>query len=442
MLDKNYDNVHLGLNYISLILGIIEQENGRKNLIISNKHFSKTSNWLTNLGELDVKVLNGIGKKFGIYPLENIFEYIQESNTILYLNERCVELSHSPYLNIKELMRKFPKNFLDVFTDFFDKHNEAEFNEEFDQFLIKVSDTNSKSFISETLKESEFPKIVALIKLYESYLSFDDEFIKQFNHVLQVMFQAKFTPNISEENSIYLFLALISKRYRVDIDKFREELLFHYKKLGGDIKDTQINDWGIDKNQLKYLTLDSIDGAIELQNAYFYGMVTDIFPFDAKVEGDQYLSINFECYIDNNFTEFYQDKRLVFSTDSRIGSDFPYWELSFKENKVYGSYAYIEKQGSKPSFYFHQTVEDIYQSLKTLLPGLLKADWVTRVKLEQGEDVWFETPKGLDTKVYSDKVKLYDRQSGHHIKGISHLGAKSSGSMGLYSYLLDCYQIS
>ena len=57
MLNKSYENVLLGMNYTSLIYGILNLQKQKSNLIINNKDVSLTSNWLLNIGELDKKVL-------------------------------------------------------------------------------------------------------------------------------------------------------------------------------------------------------------------------------------------------------------------------------------------------------------------------------------------------------------------------------------------------
>ena len=50
-----------------------------------------------------------------IEDLINLDNYLVEQNTIFYINDKMIELCHSPYSNIKELARKFPASFSDVY---------------------------------------------------------------------------------------------------------------------------------------------------------------------------------------------------------------------------------------------------------------------------------------------------------------------------------------
>lgn len=437
MLKKNYDNVYLGLNYISLIMGIIKQEQGNSGLIIDHPQYSQTSNWLLNIGLVDKYILEGHGKNNGIYPLENLDQYLRKVNGLIYFNDKCVELSSSPYLNLKELTRKFPSEFLELFYPFIEKYNETEFNAQFSDFFKQLVYKNQFKEIEDVLKEENLPIIRDFLNTYKKFLSTDIEFIKQLNHIIQMMYQVKFSANINRNDSLFLFLLLISPRFLIKRDEFTQELTFHFKKLGGDLKNTSISALGEDENYLRYMTLNSLDGAIELKEAFFFGTVDDQFFLEPRFKGSKYKSIHFECPIDNDYAAFYQDKRIVFSENNRIGSDFPYWELRFEEKSIKGAYAYNEKQGSKASFYYPQLIEDVYQSLRKLLPGLIKADWVARVRLTQGEDVWFEGPKVLDKHDSKEKKKLYKKSNGAYLAGINHFGPICSGPRGLYSYLFD-----
>ena len=371
MLNKDYHQLILGKNYISLIFGILEQNQNKQSLIVNNEQVSQTSIWQVNIGELERKLLVHIGQENRIDGLINLDNYIERTNNLIYLNDTCIELSGSPYLNLKEMMRKFPVSFLNIFKEFFENVSETDFNTEFSEFEDYLMTLSGRPRFDKIIKSKTYSIISDCLKNYLSFLVAEEGYSKQLNHILQIIFQVRFSSHLSQDDCLYLFLSLLSPRYVINEKKLSSELLFQFRKLGGDIKNTNIKNWGINNSSLKHVLLNSIDGVIGLESAKIFSSPHESLPFLSNQNGNKYLSIHFSCPVNNDFLEFYAGKRIVISQNERVGGDFPYWEYRINNaGEVEGVYAYIESQGSKASFFYHQVVEDVYLSLQNLLPGL------------------------------------------------------------------------
>lgn len=447
MLNKSYSLGIVGQNYLSLIQGIIALKSGKSAVIIDDSNLSFANKWYLNIGLVEKEILGRIGHKYNIPALKEIESFLRSKPTILYLNEKVIELGNSPYYNIKEIARKLPDCLGSLFTESIENLSAEEFDESFKAFINTMVnkstniDLNTKT-IYEIFDQNENLELTEVIKQFLSYLEKDTLGNKQLHYILQVMFQAVVSPKTEILESKYLLTSLISERFEVKFRELNIELMEQFKELGGDIKKSAVKDWGIGINSLDYLLLESIDGIVKVNETKFYGQVRDSLPFHNKPRGTRFLSINLISQIDHKLVPFFENKRIVFSQDKRMGSDFPYWEVSIDSLGVLsGIYAFADYQGSKASFYFHQALEDMFQTLEQMLPGLDKADWLASTKLSQGSDVWFEVPSERKEEIFpfypDQQANFYVPRSLKPLKGIELCGPNCTKSLGLSSYLLE-----
>jgi hypothetical protein len=186
---------------------------------------------------------------------------------------------------------------------------------------------------------------------------------------------------------------------------------------------------------------------VNLKSICLFDHLKAIYPFVSAKTGAEYHSIQLHASINHEFASAYTNKRIVFSKHNRIGSDFPFWEIEIGHNgKLTGIYAFADGSGSKANFYYPYAIEDIYESLVEILPGLSRSEWVANVRLEQGSDYWFkytqQEKKGLRTLDGKDLSIIYDKTSGQRLENMQYYGPKSSKSLGLFSYLLDIFPAS
>lgn len=446
MLKEKYSKGIIGSNYISLIYALISLKKRKSSLIINQKDIHFANLWHKNIGQIEVNLLKFFAREFEISSLGNIEKYITVQNTILHLDERTLELSDSALINIKEIARKFPDSLSKVYLDKLADIDEAEFNKDIESILSKLGREATDSYKRKKVDELfKFSKDSILGEVFDSFLrylkteSFDS---KQFHFVLQILFQTSFSSSLDDLETKFLLLSLICPRYRVDIKMLEADLLAEYREFGGETKSTFIKDWGIIDSELHYILLNSIDGIVKIDSLNLFGQISPKIPFQTDLSAKKYLSINLSAKVDHDFIHFLKNKRIIFSQKERMGSDFPIWEVFIDDDGLLKAvYVYAEYLGTKPSFYYHHAIEDLYNSLVTILPGLNRADWVSGVSLSAGQDLWIEyAPKSSKELFQKSKLKqIYSLENKKEIKFFEHCGPSRAKSLGLYSYLLDVF---
>lgn len=447
MLSKKYESAIVGLNYVSLLKGIFELTSHRSVLIIDNEQYQFGNNWYLNLGELEKRIFIELGNHYNLAQMINIDDYLTPTNTILHIDNMFIEFSDSPYSSLKELARKLP----DSFSTFFQNEMLQIKAESFDQSVMKLIDLlaeNSFYSLDENKALNLFlgtdPLLEKMFNRFADYMNEDKALVKELHYALQVMFRTNFSNITNKLESMYLLLSLIAPRYSVNEKKLTNDLLFTFRKLGGDLKASWIEDWGIQQLDLKFILLHSVDGLVGVEKCYYFAQLGKQKFFKHKADKRLFLSISLECIIDHDFVDLFAGKRIVFLIKNRMGGDFPFWEVSIDESGLLtGVYAYANNLGTKPSFYFHHALDDIYQSLLKILPGLTRSDWVARTKLKKGRDLWVEDDARVKSDFEADYKSgasdLYQIDSKLRVEGLEYCGPDRTKSLGFYGYLLDVF---
>jgi hypothetical protein len=448
VLQKSYNKAIIGFNYLSLAFSIISLKRDESVLLIDEPDIVFANKWFLNLGLLEVNLIKSIGETYEIAPLSNLDKYLTTKNTIINFDDTMIELSDSPYANVREFARKLPMTFNDVYQDFLLNIDPESFDKDLFLYLEKIVKGCLENFKNEKLSEAfnvfSGHELEQLVKKFTEYLASDELENKQVHFILQVLNQSIFSSSKSDFESQFLLLSSLSPRYEVNESALMNDLIFEFRKMGGDLKKCQIKDWGIAKNELDYLLLNSLDGVIKVSNTYIFGNFSDQYPFYSDQEKNKYLSIELSGFIDHKFLEQFKSKRIVFSQKERMGGDFPYWEVSINNSgKITGTYCYADYQGSKDTFYYTHCIEDLYNSLAELLPGLKRADFISSVKLTPGRDTWYnvenQKPNNLKPSNLKPLSRLYLNSNKKKIEGIELCSTLRSRSLGLYSYLLDLF---
>ena len=442
MLNKKYDTSIIGFNYISLLKGITALSRGDSVVIINDRGGSFSGRSDLNLGEIDLELLKAAAYSSHISTFEDIESFLTKRNTLIYIDNIFIEFSDSPFTNLKELARNFPSSFARLFHEQFASYSPQEFDHEFAQLSRAVA---KKSFLSNSASDFEssfielFSKLRPLFQTFFDLIQAGDKEAKEIHYVLQVMFQHSFCGKSSILECSYLLISLLSGRYHVNEQVLIEKLLKIFRAGGGEIKETKIDDWGIKEDQLKYILLESVDGLIEVDKSFYFGRLIKQNRLSLGTNEKTFLSIKLTSLIDHDFINFFKGKRIVFLKSEKMGSDFPYWELSL-DDKGYlsASYAYADNLGTKASFYYHHALEDIYQSLLKLFPGLSRAEWGARSKMEEGRDYWVEYV--VKTKKPASRTSaLIDLNSRREVSELYYCGAERVSSLGFFGHLVDLF---
>lgn len=440
MLKAKYNNIIIGKNYLSIIYGMLKlKKNPNSVLIIDDPDTKMGNHWYKNIGEIEKQVLIQIGKKYNIDTLKNINISLKPTNTIIFLNDKMIEFGTSPFANIREIARKLPECFPMSSLQRLNEIGPESFNELCEEFFKNMADNifqtnNELSFLTQNIE---------IEKIFEDFLLFINKsglITEQLHYVLQILFQTFFS-NIKDNNeSKYLLISILSPRYELLENLLADDLVFEFKSNGGELVSAEVNNWEIYQSELKYLLLSSVDGIIGFDEAFLFSRIPKKSPFERKLTDMEFDSICLRCPIDHDIINFYKNKRILFSKFDRIGTDFPHLEVKINEEGIlFGTYSYANYMGTKPSFYFKKVAEDVFNSLKEVLPGLNKDDWSHHIDYLEGGDFWTEN---LSTNLDSKKLKkfgheLYNKESHTLIRNISYFGPNRTKRMGLYSFFRE-----
>jgi hypothetical protein len=440
MLSSNYNDTIVGKNYLSLIYGTLRILKNKNNVLIVDEPDAFMGNhWYQNIGEIEKLVFEKIGKKYNLNSIQKMSNYLKPINTIILLNEKMVELGSSPFANIREMARKLPECFPREILE----HLNSIGPDEFDNICFEFFDNMAENvFINQTDK-SFYSSNINLIRIFDDFLTFINKpgvLTEQLHYVLQVLFQTFFSNGKNDNESRYLLTSILSPRYEVDEQGLLDDLQFEFRNLGGDIITTNISDWEIYDSSLKYIMLDSLDGVIGFDNLFMFCRVPKKVPFTRKDTHMEFNSINLKCPIDHDIINFYKNKRILFSKDDRIGTDFPHFEISIDDDGILnGTYSYANHIGTKSSFYYKKVTEDIFKNLAQILPGLEKDDWAHQITFSDGGDFWTEnlSSKQIITKSTKHNDLLYQLEDNTKISNLYYCGPNRTKIMGLYSYTWD-----
>ncbi|MBC77623.1 MAG: hypothetical protein CME64_16580 [Halobacteriovoraceae bacterium] len=92
-LSNSYNSVIVGKSYVSIAFAILQKTRlGIDNLVLDDETFQLGDKWNTNIGELEKKTLQKLGQIYNIEPLARIDQFIEQNNTLIFLNEKMIEL--------------------------------------------------------------------------------------------------------------------------------------------------------------------------------------------------------------------------------------------------------------------------------------------------------------------------------------------------------------
>jgi hypothetical protein len=449
-LKQNYDIIILGKNYLSLIAGIAHMKSGKSVLIVDDGRLSIGQEWLHEIGLIEKTYLEHLLDASNIYEIKKLDQYLADRETILFLDDNMVQLGASPYTNIRELARKLPQCFGQKFISKLDKINPEEIDKQCADFAQTIAinaflDTDFESFqvgVMESALKGNLKKVYELF--LDSLINSNTSQARQLHFSLQIIFQTMFS-NVKKPLEIYyLFTSMLNPRFQVHKERLEQDLLEIFHNSGGDYKKTNITDWQFHKRRLRGVVLDSFEGYIQADHLDLFSDISWQLPFNSDRQETTYKTMRLSAPLEHDFINFYVGKRIVFTFEKNIGTDYPHVILFIDEKKkITAKFTYPDSEGAKASFHKSAAYERVFECLNRLLPGLDKNNWLATVSAESDVDVWSEFKKMqasspfLSTRPIQNRELVYERESGSAIKGVDYWGPMRVKEMGPFAYLLD-----
>lgn len=460
-MNKSHDNLDFALvghNFFAFLLSIGLLKRGKKILLLDDNRFNYGDFFTNSLTSLDVEFLKSWGLASDLGPLINIEKYLAPSSVYFLVGKKQVVLGDLPHRNFRELCRKFPNLFLaeNVSKDVFIHESEiANFDNVYNDFCQKISAllfNEKRASKLSLLFENSLPEI-----LKSNFSHFFTHFTNkekmnlqdayEFNSLMFMtrgFFQKRLSITGSKSEIMHLFFSLISPYYKLDHEKLVADLLQVHLENGGDFKKLNLSDLKFQKGLVQSFELESYDGIIRPNKMAFVGGFPVGLPAKlGKMNSSSYGCLAVDFVLEGLAPKILIGKKYVFTSQMKTGTDYPFWEVYFNENKATFNVIMAKKEGTKIDFIYDRVKEILCQDLKFLFPEFEFV--VVDCQMKFTLDVFIED-KDFNAHLRSEgglKKRLRDALEDSsplffsRLKNVLYFGPYNEESLGTFSSLVE-----
>lgn len=458
MQNGNLDFALVGHNYYAFLLSIGLLKRGKKVLVLDDDRFNYGDFFTNSLTSLDVEFLKAWGDQSNLEPLINIEKYIVPSSVHFFVGKKQIVLGDKPHRNYRELCRKFPGLFLPESTsksNFTERSEQHNFNTIYIDFCQKISAllfNEKRASKASLLFESTMPDTLkTAFNYFFSNFSIKDKMSEQerydFNALMFMtrgFFQNRLSITGSKSEIMHLFFSLISPYYKLDHERLITDLLAVHQGIGGEFKKLNLSDLKFQKGLVQSFELESFDGIIKPSKMAFIGGYPVGLPIKlGKTNAPSYNCLNVEFTFKNAIPNLLNGKKCVFTSPIKIGTDRPFWEVYFHDNKATFNVIMAKKEGTKIDFIHDRVKSILIGDLSFLFP---EYEFVTLdCKMKFTLDVFIED-KDFNAHKRGDaglKKKLVDVLEDSapllisKLKNVLYFGPYNEDSLGTFSSLVE-----
>ena len=455
MLSKDIDFALVGHNYITFLLSLGLLKRGKKVLILDDDRFNYGEFFTNSLTLLDVEFLKVWGESSDILPLKNIDQYLVAESIYVSIGKKQLVLGDSPFRNYRELTRKFPNLFLNENSGSLIFEQEVQtFNQRYEEFCKTVSQNiynENKTYKISKMFESAIPENLTL--QFQNFFNFFDskddmnEALKaEFNTFVYTMrgfFQSRLSTTGSRSEIMHLFFSLLSPYYKLDHERLIQDLLKVHQELGGEFKKLNLADLKLQRGLVKSFELNSFEGLIRPKKMAFIGGYPVDLPIKLKTSTTSYNCLNVKIKFIRELPNLIQDKKLIFSSPLKIGTDRPFFEVFFKNNRAQFNIIITKREASKVSFIESRVVQTLKEDLQFLYPEFsfdiddVEINYTLDVFLEDRD---FDAHKKLEKSLGKKIVEVLSSSAPlmfTRLKNVLYFGPYNETALGTFSSLID-----
>ncbi len=380
MLNKDIDYALVGHNFITFLLSIGLLNRGKKVLVLDDDRFNYGDFFTSSLTLLDVEFLRTWGESSDLLPLKNIDQYLGPASVYFTIGKKQIVLGDTAMRNYRELCRKFPKLFLNDKSNGLRTDEEVEaLNNSYNNFCLKVT----KAIFSEK-------NPLKLAKTFEMSIPVDlqthfDFFFKNFSqkdsmtesekaefnafvYMTRGFFQSRLSTTGSRSELMHLFFSLISPYFKLDHDRLIKDLLAVHEQAGGEFKKLNLADLKFQSGLVKSFELESFEGLIKPKKMAFIGGYPVGLPIKLKTASTSYNCLNVTLTFKENVNPLLHQKKVLFTSPMKIGTDRPLWEVFFEDNKATFNIIMAKREGTKIDFIRERVLQLLIEDLAYLYP--------------------------------------------------------------------------
>lgn len=454
--DLVYDNVIIGNNYFSYLLGFIYVAKGETVVIIKNDESIDNNRWGQFLGTAEINFLKMWGELNNIKAIKNIDRYLIPCHLRLILDDTHILMGPGPKSNLCELIRKRPELFEDIQLPHVHKSFLDKFEKSFEHFVKRICETALKYRTIQTFDESIFnegasQEFKRVLQAFKGKGAFNNEstdealriFKKIFIFSLQSIFHSRLIDTANDFEMYSLFISLFSHYYTLDEKKLLSDIRKEFELHGGKVFDTSIKDWKMRKGKVEEIKTD--DGKIILPGQIAYNKELSYeLPFAIFTPNKRFFkSVAIAVNMKGPTFQYVPNEKLFFASTQRMGNMDGFWQADFVNDKKMIVYFVMEdRPGTQAKFYFEKLKEVIDKDFTQVFP---KYDFsrVESMRIINSKEFWNGGVKKKRNFLYSTRTNLLKFQeyttpnAGKKIKNLSYWGPLNDYPLGLFSYYME-----
>ncbi|MDO9181690.1 MAG: hypothetical protein Q7U04_04740 [Bacteriovorax sp.] len=455
MLNKNIDYALVGHNFITFLLSIGLLNRGKKVLVLDDDRFNYGDFFTNSLTLLDVEFLRSWGELGDLSPLKQIDDYLSPQSVYFYVGKKQIVLGDSPIRNYRELCRKFPNLFMNEKSGSLSNQEETQvFNNNYNDFCNKVTRAifieKNSSKVAKLLESSIPSELQFHFQYFFSHFankdSMDNVERSEFNALIFMtrgFFQNRLSTTGSRSEIMHLFFSLISPYFKLDHERLIRDLLVVHQQAGGDFKKLNLADLKFQSGLVKSFELESFEGIIRPKKMAFIGGYPVGLPIRLKTSSASYNCLNVTLSFKKALPNFLQNKKVIFSSPMKIGTDRPFWEVLFKETGAVFNIIMAKREGTKIDFIRERVIELLKNDLNYLFPEY-KFD-IEDIEMKFTLDVFIEDKdfrayKRLNTTLGMKLVEVLEDSAPlifSRLKNVLYFGPYNEDALGTFSSLIE-----
>ena len=455
MLNKNIDYALVGHNFITFLLSIGLLNRGKKVLVLDDDRFNYGDFFTNSLTLLDVEFLKSWGEASDLIPLKNIDQYLVPQSVYFFVGKKQIVLGDNPVRNYRELCRKFPNLFMNDKTGSLSEALELEnFNNNYNEFCQKVTNAIFNEVSSSKINRLFVNSIPSDLRFhFDSFFShfaskdkMNEVECGEFNSLIfttRGFFQNRLSSTGSRSEIMHLFFSLISPYFKLDHERLIQDLLEVHQKNGGEFKKLNLADLKFQSGLVKSFELESFEGIIKPKKMAFIGGYPVGLPIRLKTSSASYNCLNVSLTLAQTLPNFLKNKKIIFSSPMKIGTDRPFWEVYFGEKEAVFNIIMAKREGSKVDFIKERVINLIKDDLLYLFPEY--SFEIENVTMKFTLDVFIEDKdykayKRTDSTFGSKIVEVLEDTAPlifSRLKNVLYFGPYNEDALGTFSSLIE-----
>lgn len=455
MLNKNIDYALVGHNFITFLLSIGLLNRGKKVLVLDDDRFNYGDFFTNSLTLLDVEFLRSWGDFSNLAPLRNIDQYLSAQSVYFNVGKKQIVLGGTPIRNYRELCRKFPNLFMNEKSGSLSLESEIiAFNDSYNDFCMKVPRAMFKeknaSKITKLFETSIPPDLIFHFQQFFSHFANKEDLTEvergEFNALIFMtrgFFQNRLSSTGSRAEIMHLFFSLMSPYFKLDHERLILDLLMVHQEAGGEFKKLNLADLKFQSGLVKSFELESFEGIIRPKKMAFIGGYPVGLPIRLKTSSASYNCLNVCLEFKNPLPKLLENKKIIFSSSMKIGTDKPFWEVSFLKKGCIFNIIMAKREGAKVDFIKDRVINLLKEDLAFLYPEY-NFD-ITSVEMKFTLDVFIEDKdyqayKRVDTGFKTKLVEVLEDTAPlifSRLKNVLYFGPYNEDALGTFSSLIE-----